>query len=126
MDKIFIKETRKTPSIMLNANDGIMEIKGRSIPEDTEKTYGMVVRWLEEYLLQPKEKTVVIFYFEYLNSSSTKVLVYLMNKLLISNRAHETDVLIKWIYSDDDMLEYGKDFEELTDLKFEFIYKEID
>ncbi len=126
MDKVLIQATGRTPSIILDAEKGYVEIKGRSTPENTEKVYGAVVRWVEEYLLHPQKRTVISFNFEYLNSSSAKVLIYLMNKFLVASKAETTDILINWIYSDDDMLDAGKDFEAITDLKFKFIYDDSD
>ncbi len=121
MDQIFIQSTRKTPQIILDTNKGSIEISGRSIPEDSEKTYGIVIQWLDDYLKNPKEVTTVNFYFEYINSSSTKTLVYIMNKLLVASKAKMTTTFVNWLYSDDDIFEYGKDFLEISELNFKFI-----
>ncbi len=126
MDKVLIQATGRTPFIRLDAEEGYIEIKGRSTPENTEQVYKQVIRWIEEYLLHPQQSTVIDFNFEYLNSSSAKVLIYLMNKLLVASKSKITQLSIIWGYSDDDMLEVGKDFESITGMKFKFVYDDTD
>ncbi len=121
MDNVLIQATGRTPLISLDAQEGCIEMKGRSTPENTEQVYDVVVSWVEEYLSHPQKRTVITFNFEYLNSSSAKILIYLMNKFLVASKAKTTDVVVNWIYSDDDMLDVGKDFELISNLKFKFI-----
>lgn len=113
----------------MDADKGLIELKGRSTPEDIEKVYRPIFEWLDEYLSNPKAKTVANFHFEYFNSSTTKVLMRLINKLLALYKSGETDLEVNWLYYDEDMLEYGQDFEELTGIKFNFVesdYSNID
>ncbi len=126
MDRIVINATHKTPLVELDARRGFIAIKGRSTPEDPDKTYKEVIQWIEEYLLNPRKNTTIDFYFEYLNSSSTKVLVYLMNKFLIASKAKVTNILVNWTYSDDDMFEFGKDLADITEIQFNFIFNSLD
>lgn len=126
MDRIVIHGTHKTPLVELDASRGFIAIKGRSTPEDPDKTYKEVIQWIEEYLLNPRKNTTIDFYFEYLNSSSTKVLVYLMNKFLIASKAKVTNILVNWTYSDDDMFEFGKDLADITEIQFNFIFNSLD
>ncbi len=121
MEKIYVEASSKTPSFLLDPFQGLIEIKGRSIPENVDKTYGPAVEWFDQYLKDPQEKTIVNFHFEYVNSSTTKVLMQLINKLLIASKFKKTLVELNWYYSDDDILEYGEDFEDLSGLMFNFI-----
>ncbi len=129
MKKYFVEATHKTPQISLEADKGLIEIKGRSTPEDADKIYEDAMKWIDKYLDKPKDKTIVNFHFEYINSSTTRVLMKLINKFLVAYKSKDTLVEINWLYCDDDMLEYGEDFEELSKIKFNFVnieYPEID
>jgi hypothetical protein len=129
MERLLVEATPKSPLIHMDADKGIIELKGRSTPEDIDKVYLPVFSWVEKYLSNPKPKTLVNFHFEYFNSSTTKVLMRLINKLLLAHKSECTQLKINWMYFDEDMLEYGEDFEELTGMKFNFIesdYTNID
>lgn len=129
MERLLVEASPKTPLIHMDAEKGVIELKGRSTPEDIDKIYLPVFSWIEKYLSNPKPKTIVNFHFEYFNSSTTKVLMRLINKLLLSHKSNATELVINWLYFDEDMLEYGEDFEELTGMEFKFIesdYTNID
>ncbi|MDF1546829.1 MAG: DUF1987 domain-containing protein [Bacteroidales bacterium] len=129
MERLLVEATAKTPLIYMNAEKGLIEIKGRSTPEDIDKVYLPVLSWIDAYLNDPRPLTTVNFHFEYFNSSTTKALMRLINKLLVLHKSGNTSLEINWLYFDEDLLEYGEDFEELTGLSFNFIesdYSNID
>lgn len=129
MERILVEASPKTPFIHLDPKKGLIELKGRSTPEDIDKIYLPVFNWVDNYLAEPQEQTVANFHFEYFNSSTTKVLMRLINKLLVIHKSGATKLEINWLYFDEDMLEYGEDFEDLTGIKFNFIesdYSNID
>ncbi len=121
MERILIGATQKSPLVHMDANKGLIEISGRSTPEDTDKVFGPIVHWIEQYVKRPQEKTVVNFHFEYFNSSTTKALMRLINKLQTIKKSKSIELEINWLYFDEDMLEYGQDFEELSGLPFNFV-----
>ena len=127
MEKIVISATQKTPIIHLD--NGIIEIKGRSTPEDIDKIYMPVFSWFDKYLLAPNKQTIINLHFEYFNSSTTKVLMRLINKVVVLHKSDEFELIINWLYFDEDILEHGQDFEELSGINFNFIeedYSNID
>jgi hypothetical protein len=129
MERLLTEATPKSPLIHMDADKGLIELKGRSTPEDIDKIYLPVFSWVDDYLSSPKPKTTVNFHFEYFNSSTTKVLMRLINKLLFIHKSEATELEINWLYFDEDMLEYGEDFQELTGMEFNFIesdYTNID
>jgi len=129
MERYLVEASSKTPLIHLDSGKGLIELKGRSTPEDIDKIYLPVMGWLDSYIKGPKQKTIVNFHFEYFNSSTTKALMRLINKLVVIHKQGKTVLEINWLYYDEDMLEYGEDFEELTGIKFNFIesdYTDID
>jgi hypothetical protein len=129
MERLLVAASSKTPLVHLDASKGLIELKGRSTPEDIDKVYLPVIAWLENYLKNPKPVTTVNFHFEYFNSSTTKALMRVINKLVVVHKQGGTSLNINWMYYDEDMLEYGEDFEDLAGIKFDFIesdYSNID
>ena len=122
MESIFIEGTQKTPSVKFDSETGIIEIKGRSIPENSIEFYKPLVDWLEEYAKKPFEKTQVNVQLEYFNTSSSKCILDVFKKL---EAIHKTkhDVIINWYYEEDDedMLEAGEDYESIIRVPFKMI-----
>jgi hypothetical protein len=49
MEPIIIEGTSKTPTVKFDSNEGVFEIKGRSIPENSVEFYKPLVDWLDAY-----------------------------------------------------------------------------
>ncbi|MFN4811466.1 MAG: SiaC family regulatory phosphoprotein, partial [Bacteroidota bacterium] len=49
METLLIEGSAKTPTIKFDAEQGIIEIKGRSIPENSIEFYKPLIDWLEKY-----------------------------------------------------------------------------
>ena len=81
MDKINIEGTPKTPAIKLDPEAGIIEISGRSIPENSIEFYKPVMDWLNEYAENAKSETAVNIILEYFNTSSSKCILDVFKKL---------------------------------------------
>ena len=122
MEPISIEGTAKTPSVKFNAKDGIIEIKGRSIPENSVEFYKPLVDWLEEYKSSPLEKTRVNIQLEYFNTSSSKCILDVFKKLEAIHKGKQ-EVEINWYYEEDDedMLEAGEDYESIIRVPFKMI-----
>jgi hypothetical protein len=54
MGKISIEGTSKTPTVLFDAEAGLMELKGRSIPENSIEFYKPIVESLESNTKLPK------------------------------------------------------------------------
>ncbi len=122
MEHISIEGTAQTPSVTLNAETGVIEIKGRSIPENAWEFYKPIYDWLEAYAVSPHENTRVELQFDYLNTSSSKRLFDIFHKFEKLAQAGN-NVVINWYYEkdDDDMLETGEDFQDILKIPFTFI-----
>jgi len=125
MDPIRIEGTKKTPDIMFDANTGIIEIEGRSIPENSIEFYKPLVDWLDEYAKAPSEKTEVNIKLEYFNTSSSKCILDVFKKLEDIFKAKK-EVVINWHYEEDDedMLEAGEDYQSILKIPFKMIEME--
>ena len=122
MDPIIIEGTPKTPTVNFDATTGKIEIKGRSIPENSIEFYKPLVDWLDEYGKNPLEKTLVNVQLEYFNTSSSKCILDVFKKLEAIHKSNH-DVLINWYYEEDDedMLEAGEDYESIIRVPFKMI-----
>lgn len=120
MEVIKIKGTDDTPSIILDKENEILEISGRSLPEDVTTFYEPILNWLDEYAENPNPKTVFAFKLVYFNTASSKLLLDILMKL---EEMHENgnDILIKWYYpeDDEDMEEAGEEYADIVDVPFE-------
>lgn len=122
MRNLVIEPTSKTPKVILNADLGIFEITGRSIPEDAIGFYRKVLDWIEEYSKSALSETIFKFHLEYFNTSSSKCLLDIFRKLERMHKAGHR-VTIRWHYDadDEDMAETGQDYQALLDVPFELV-----
>ena len=122
MQVIKIKGSDDTPTVILDADNEIMEISGRSLPEDVAAFYEPILDWLDDYSENPNEKTVLDFKLVYFNTASSKLILDILLKLEdLADEGH--DVLVRWHYPDDDedMEEAGEEYAEIVDIPFEQI-----
>ncbi len=122
MGKIAIEGTPKTPTVNFDPETAVMELKGRSIPENSIEFYKPVVDALDEYSQGPKEMTKVNIQLEYFNTSSSKCILDLFKKLE-GIHVEGNQVVINWFYEEDDedMLEAGEDYEAIIKIPFKMI-----
>jgi hypothetical protein len=122
MESLLIEGTAKTPTVKFDPNVGLIEIKGRSIPENSIEFYKPMVDWLERYAQEPKSSTKVNIQLEYFNTSSSKCILDVFKKLEEIHKL-KNEVLINWYYEEDDedMLEAGEDYESIIRVPFKMI-----
>lgn len=120
MNTIKIMGTDDTPTVILDAENEVFEISGRSLPEDVTAFYEPIIRWLDEYASSPNAKTIFTFKLVYFNTASSKLLLDILMKL---EQMHEDgkDMLIRWYYpeDDEDMQEAGEEYADIVDVPFE-------
>ena len=120
METIKIQGTEDTPKITLDKETEVLEISGRSLPEDVTSFYEPVLTWLDEYSQNPNPKTVFNFKLVYFNTASSKLLLDILMKL---EEIHEAgnEVLIRWHFpeDDEDMEEAGEEYADIVDVPFE-------
>ena len=82
MESIFIEATKSSPLVTFEPATDTLQISGESYPENSAKFYTPIFNWLDQYLLQepPKPLTVDI-QLVYFNSSSSKALMNLFDRL---------------------------------------------
>ncbi len=106
MKKVKIEATYQTPSILLDAENNVFEIKGNSLPNNPHWFYMPLLEWLDGYASHCNPKSVFVFRILHQNSSSTKMFHEMMK---IFERMHKSGnkISVDWFYppDDDDMLQ---------------------
>lgn len=118
MNTLHLEETEDTPSIILDKTNGIMEISGRSLPEDSTEFYKPVLDWIEHYAEDPNPSTTFVFRLEYFNTASSKLILDVLYAL-----EDIKGIKVQWHFheDDEDMEEAGEEFSELVEIPFEFV-----
>ena len=113
--EIVINRTINTPEVRIQP--GNIEIKGRSIPEDSFEFYIPVIEHITSYLKLDLAKTVVVVYLEYINSSSKKFLTAILN-LFEKSYLNGKEIYVIWQYDEDDeaIYELGNDIKSFIKL----------
>ncbi len=126
MEDLQIKATKYTPEIDFNATNRVLEIKGKSYPENTFEYYKPINAWVQEYFASvDDEETLVNLDLEYLNSSSSKA-YFDFFELLDLAREEGKSVVVKWIYDEENDIaeETGEDFiDDFEGLNIELVVK---
>jgi len=122
MDNYKIEGSPKTPSIVFDLQSGVLEIKGRSIPENSIEFYKPLVDALDKYSTGAKPSTTVNVQLEYFNTSSSKCILDVFKKLEGIHKGGSA-VIINWHYEEDDedMLEAGEDYQAIINVPFKMV-----
>ncbi len=123
MEPLIIEESIKTPNITFDSGSGVLEIRGKSIPENSLEFYKPVFDWLDKYVSTPAKSTEIRVQLEYFNTSSSKCLLDLFRKLEATAVSGNSKVKVSWYYEadDEDMMEAGDDYQALVKIPFELI-----
>lgn len=117
--ELLAKATNKTPQI--SKEDNNIYISGVIIPENPIDIFQMINSIVDE-MNKETQNFNVHFSLEYFNTSSARYLYDFFKK-----QNGNIKIKIVWHYDDDDeeIIESGKEFEEISNLKFEFINQTI-
>jgi hypothetical protein len=123
MDALFIEQTAKTPFIELVPSSGKMEIRGKSIPENSKSFFAPVFDWIDAYGKNPATETTFEVQLDYFNTSSAKSIVDIFKKLEQIHKSGSSTVTINWRFDEDDgdMMEAGQDYQSIIRVNFNLI-----
>ncbi|HAS43901.1 MAG TPA: nuclear pore complex subunit [Microscillaceae bacterium] len=117
MKSLKIAETEHTPQVILDADQGTFEMKGRLITLDSHAFFDSIFLWWQSYLNHPNEQTTLSFELEYISTANSKSLTALFKMLEVL-----PNVKVIWYYDEDeDQLDAGEDFSYFTKIPFEFV-----
>jgi hypothetical protein len=117
-----IKRTFNTPEIYFSAEEGLLRIEGRSIPEDPGELFETLIEKVTEYFEKPKELTTVEIKLEYVNSGSSKYLLELF-RVFKRNYDKGKNCIVNWHYEEDDesIFELGQHYQNTVQVPFKLI-----
>jgi hypothetical protein len=122
MENILREGSAKTPAVNFDSASGVLELKGRSIPENSVEFYKPLNDWIDSYGTKPCSETVVDIKLEYFNTSSSKCILDLFKKLEhINNQGSKVHVNWYFEQDDEDMEEAGEDYQAIIKLPFKMI-----
>lgn len=121
MSNLIIDSNNKTPSVEFGFTTGMLEIRGKSIPENSADFYQPLFDWLDNYSLSPAPETELKVCLEYFNTSSSKCLLDIFRRLEKINLSGKSVVKVLWYFEadDEDMMEAGEDYKSLVKIPFE-------
>ena len=119
MESIYIDGTNRTPFVSMDSS-GNFRIRGRSIHENPSKFFEPILKWVDSYLLVPRQTVVFDIELEYFNSGSSR---YILDILRILMEKPTTRLIVNWYYEegDEDLLERGQYYESILNTRFNFI-----
>lgn len=125
MTNILLEGSPKTPTVHFDGTTGILELRGRSIPENSIEFYKPLIDWIDRYARDPRPATQLRVQLEYFNTSSSKCILDLFKKLEnVRTSGNEVQVLWHYETDDEDMLEAGEDYQAIINLPFKMIQVE--
>ena len=120
MERIKIAESSKAPRILLDPEDGILIISGKSIPENADDLYTPLLDGISRYFSEIDKPLSTTIDLEYFNTASARKLMLLFKMLEGKNSS------VEWVYEegDLDMKECGEDYKAIVnDLEFKLVEK---
>ncbi|UXP32973.1 DUF1987 domain-containing protein [Reichenbachiella agarivorans] len=124
MKGYFIRPSRITPSVYFNPKNQLLDVRGKSSPENALAFYNVLLQNIDSYVQLDVAKLTVNMAFEYFNTSSSKCLFMILKKLESVEQLGKK-VVVNWYYEcdDEDMKEAGEDFSSF--FEYEFNFKEV-
>jgi len=122
MEKHVIQEELKNcPGIIYYPDTNILELVGRSIPENPELIFNRLDTWITSHF-EKHEGLDVNIKLEYINSGSSKYLYEVLKRLTGFGQSGKL-VKMRWLYEEDDeaMLELGEHYRDTAGLPIELI-----
>lgn len=127
MNNLYIEGTKSTPTVRLDFEKNMLFLQGQSYPENAFKFYEPIFQWVDEYL-EKLDSVVLVqidFNLPYINTSSSKCIMMLLEKL---DKAYESGkkLSLKWYYDEDNEseLECAEEFKEDLNLPFTILPRE--
>ncbi|MCF8464520.1 MAG: DUF1987 domain-containing protein [Flavobacteriales bacterium] len=126
MEKWTIEATDRSPYVILDRQESILKIEGRSYPEEGMDFFDPIL--LRFKTLQDSDNPIKVVHvrLEYYNSATSKALAELFITMIrAKNRGHETKVIWEFEEDDDGIQEDIDMFIEAFDLTFDIRYTEF-
>lgn len=117
MNTIRIKGESDVPTVILDRENNIFEMSGRSLPANSIMFFGPILEWLDDYAKNPLPRTEFVFRMTYYNTSSAKQILEILLRLEdIYKNGH--DVRVTWFYESGniDIEDAGAEYASIMDV----------
>lgn len=124
MEPLQIEPTKKTPFVYINADAGVMEMKGMSSSENSLTFYKPILDYLDNCISKSMPINSVELFFKYFNTSSAKCILDVLERFA-DMKDKGMDVNINWYCEpmDEEMLDSGQNFSTILDLPINIVEK---
>lgn len=112
-----IKGEDDIPTVILDRDNSVFELSGRSIPEEAISFYRPILNWLDDYARNPLPRTEFVINMSYYNTATAKQILEILLRLEdIYSNGH--DVRVTWIYEsgDIDMEDAGVEYARIVNV----------
>ncbi|MDD2238074.1 MAG: DUF1987 domain-containing protein [Kiritimatiellae bacterium] len=125
MNELNLESGVSTPGVLLSADSGAMRLTGECYPENAVEFFRPVFQWLDEYMDGRHRPLKVEVSLSYFNSSSSKCLLDVVERLDEYAR-QGASVMLWWHYAegDEDLLESGKELADGVSFPFYLVMDE--
>ena len=119
IEKLQRSATASTPTIDFDPASGVLRLSGESYPENAFEYFRPLLAWAGNYVSQARTPIVAEIALSYLNTSSIKSVMDLLDILEAAHRKGNT-VSVRWSYARDNerALEMIEEFKEEVTLPF--------
>ena len=101
METFIVEATKYSPYIELDNEQGILKITGNSYPENALELYQPLFIQVDTFFAEGTQKLHIELQIDYLNTSSSKMLIDLISKLSeYFDKGHQISAV--WKYPEDD------------------------
>ncbi len=110
------------PEVNFNKETLTFKISGNSYPENCEKIYEPIKKFIEHYSESGNKTLNLDFHFNLINSTSTVYVAQIIVR--VAELAKKgLDVSVKWYYDqyDEELLDLGEKLSSISSLVFEYI-----
>lgn len=119
MKDLQIKGTMDSPAVSFTPSTGIFLIEGRSLQEDPQAFFSIVIDWLSSNVMGKKIPVHFQYKMDYFNSSSSR---YLMKILMMLNKEPEWYRMTWFVEEGDEVIfEKGEEYKLLLDFPVDVI-----
>jgi hypothetical protein len=122
MDSLSIEQTKSSPAVRLDSSRGVAELAGESYPENAFEFYGPIISWIREFISTMTGPLRLEIHLIYLNTSSTKCLIDILDLLEEAHRAgYRVSVCWHCDPENERSRESAEEFKEDVSLPFEIL-----
>ncbi|MDX2172220.1 MAG: DUF1987 domain-containing protein [Bacteroidota bacterium] len=122
MEPLIILPTNETPAVSLNVTEGTFSFSGKSYPENVNDFYANILAYIQNYVQNPFECTILEFNWSYYNTATSKIMIKIIKELkVVSNNGKVFKIKWDCKANDDLMIEKGEELKEILDVDFSII-----